>query len=204
MPGSGADGSGRPVDLDERGALDETLLGRIRDGDQRAFAELVGVHFDAVYRVAWRTLGGSDGAEDVAQEAFLRLWRNPQQLRSGAAVRAWLMRVASNLAIDRHRRRGPIVATELPDVADDSPGADADVRRRQVSAEIDAAVTALPERQRMALVLCHFEGLGNKEIAEAMDLTVEAVESLLGRARRALRASLAGRWRDLLGDLESL
>lgn len=203
MPDSGADGSGRPA-ASERGALDETLLGRIRDGDQQAFSELVSVYFDAVYRVAWRTLGGSDGAEDVAQEAFLRLWRNPHQLRSGAAVRAWLMRVASNLAIDRHRRRGPLVADELPDVADEGPGAEGDIRRGQVSAEIDAAVAALPERQRMALLLCHFEGLGNKEIAEAMDLTVEAVESLLGRARRALRASLAGRWKDLLGELESL
>lgn len=203
LPANGRDGSERPA-ASERGALDEALLERIRDGDQRAFAELVSVYFDAVYRVAWRTLGGSDGAEDVAQEAFLRLWRNPGQLRSGSAVRAWLMRVASNLAIDRHRRRGPIVASEPPDVADDTPGADADLRRGQVAAEIDAAVAALPERQRMALVLCHFEGLGNKEIAEAMDLTVEAVESLLGRARRALRASLAGRWKDLIGELESL
>jgi len=204
LPGSDTHAGESAAGAQGRGALDEALLERIRNADQSAFAELVGVYFHAVYRTAWRTLGGGDGAEDVAQEAFLRLWRNPGQLRDGAAVRAWLMRVASNLAIDRHRRRGPVAATELPDVADEAGGADSDLRRSQASAEIDAAIAALPERQRMALLLSHFEGLGNREIAEAMDLSVEAVESLLARGRRALKSALSGRWRDLLGELESL
>lgn len=204
MAGSGTHAGETRAEGQGRGALDEALLERVRGGDQAAFAELVGVYFNAVYRTAWRTLGGGDGAEDVAQEAFLRLWRNPGQLRDGAAVRGWLMRVASNLAIDRHRRRQPVVDAELPDVADDKAGADSDMRRAEAAAEIDVAVARLPERQRVALVLSHFEGLGNKEIADSMELSVEAVESLLSRARRALRASLSGRWRDLLGELESL
>lgn len=204
MPGRGKHDAERAAGGHGRGALDQDLLERIRNADQAAFSELVGVYFNPVYRAAWRTLGGGDGAEDVAQEAFLRLWRNPGQLRDGTALRAWLMRVASNLAIDRHRRRPPIASTELPDVADETAAADTDLRRTQAAAEVDAAIAALPSRQRTALVLSHFEGLGNREIAESMELSVEAVESLLSRGRRALKASLGGRWRDLLGEFESL
>lgn len=201
MPGRSQDGAEETAGPHERAAQDEALLQRIRQADRGAFTQLVGLYFNMVYRVAWRTLGGGDGAEDVAQEAFLRLWRNPHQLREGAALKAWLMRVAANLAIDRHRRRGPVAGGELPDVADESDDADRALRRGEAAAAIDEAIAALPERQRLALVLSHFEGLGNREIADTMELTVEAVESLLARARRGLKAALADRWRDLLGEI---
>ena len=148
-------------------------------------------------------LGGREGAEDIAQEAFLRLWQNPRQVREGKALRSWLMRVASNLAVDTFRRQGPVDAGELPDIADEAPGPELALRRTDVAAAIDGAIAGLPERQRLALVLSHYEGYGNPEIALALDVSVEAVESLLARARRTLKASLADRWQELLDDIAS-
>lgn len=114
------------------------------------------------------------------------------------------MRVASNLVVDRFRRQAPIEAGELPDRADDAPGPELTLRRTDVAAAIDGAIAGLPERQRLALVLSHYEGFGNPEIASALNVSVEAVESLLARARRTLRASLADRWQELLDDIASL
>jgi RNA polymerase sigma-70 factor, ECF subfamily len=104
----------------------------------------------------------------------------------------------------RYRRRGPVDAGELPDTADDAPGPELALRRANVAATIDAAIAGLPERQRLALVLSHYEGCGNPEIAIALDVSVEAVESLLARARRGLKAVLADRWEELLDDMASL
>jgi RNA polymerase sigma-70 factor, ECF subfamily len=183
---------------------DDDLLERLTRADAKAFAQLVELHFQSVYRVAWRMLGGREGAEDIAQEAFLRLWRNPRQVRDGKALRSWLMRVASNLVVDRFRRQVPQDPGELPDTADEAPGPELALRRSNVTAAVDGAIALLPERQRLALVLSHFEGYGNPEIAAALDVSVEAVESLLSRARRGLKSSLADRWQGLLDDLASL
>lgn len=191
-------------DTDSRSTGDAELLDRIKRAERSAFARLVELHFQPVYRVAWRMLGGRDGAEDIAQETFLRLWRNPHQVRDGKSLRSWLMRVATNLAIDRHRRRLPEAAVDPPEVADASPGPEHALRRSELAGEIDAAIAGLPERQRLALVLSHFEGYGNPDIAAALEVSVEAVESLLARARRGLKVALAERWRELLEDLGSL
>jgi RNA polymerase sigma-70 factor (ECF subfamily) len=128
----------------------------------------------------------------VAQEAFLRAWRHAGRWRPGEArFSTWLHRVAVNLCIDRRRRRREQTVDELPEVADPAPGPEgtalAAARRRRV----EAAVAGLPERQRAAVLLTHFQGLGNIEAAEALGVSVEAVESLLSRARRQLRAALA-------------
>lgn len=114
------------------------------------------------------------------------------------------MRVASNLAVDRFRRQRPEDPGELPDTADDAPGPELALRRSNVAAAVDSAIAKLPERQRLALVLSHFEGYGNPEIASALDVSVEAVESLLCRARRGLKMALAHSWKDLIDDLTSL
>ena len=204
MPVSGSGGAAPDGECHARASSDDDLLERLVRADPAAFAQLVDLHFQPVYRVAWRLLGGRDGAEDVAQEAFLRLWQNPRQVRDAKAVKSWLMRVASNLVVDRYRRQGPQDGGELPDTADDTPGPELVLRRSQVAAAIDGAIADLPERQRLALVLSHFEGYGNPEIALALDVSVEAVESLLARARRGLKAVLADRWQELLDDLGSL
>jgi len=204
LPLSGSDGAA-PMAGPNAGSLpDDDLLERLARADPAAFARVVELHFQPVYRVAWRLLGGRDGAEDIAQEAFLRLWSNPRQVRDGRALKSWLMRVASNLVVDRYRRQGPVDEGELPDTADDAPGPELALSRANVAAAIDGAIAGLPERQRLALVLSHYEGCGNREIALALDVSVEAVESLLARARRSLKKVLADRWQELLDDIASL
>jgi RNA polymerase sigma-70 factor (ECF subfamily) len=182
-------------------ATDGDLVGAICNGDQSAFSALVKRHYDAVYRVAWRVLGGPSDAEDVTQEAFLKLWQSPDALRDGRAVRAWLMRVASNQAIDRARRKQPQLMDELPDVSDDGPSPEAAMSQQQAAGSIDEAIQSLPDRQRLALVLTYYEHMGNQQTAEVMDLSVDAVESLLSRARRNLKSALAGQWRDMLDEI---
>jgi RNA polymerase sigma-70 factor, ECF subfamily len=204
LPVGESSGAATDADLHSQAVSDDDLLERLTRADAKAFAQLVELHFQPVYRVAWRMLGGRDGAEDIAQEAFLRLWRNPRQVRDGKALRSWLMQVASNLVVDRFRRQVPQDPGELPDTADDASGPELALRRSNVTAAVDGAIALLPERQRLALVLCHFEGYGNPEIAAALDVSVEAVESLLSRARRGLKSSLADRWQELLDDLASL
>jgi RNA polymerase sigma-70 factor, ECF subfamily len=204
LPLGGSDEAAPVAEAPTGASPDDELLDRLGHADTAAFARLVELHFQPVYRVAWRMLGGRDGAEDIAQEAFLRLWRNPRQVRDGKALKSWLMRVASNLVVDGYRRRGPVDASEMPDTADDAPGPELALRRANVAAAIDAAIAGLPERQRLALVLSHYEGCGNPEIALALDVSVEAVESLLARARRSLKVVLADRWEELLDDLASL
>ena len=180
---------------------DDELLERLCAGDHEAFTEITGRHFDPVYRVAWRVLGGPADAEDVTQEAFIKLWQSPATLRDGKAIRSWLMRVATNLAIDRMRRKQPLIVEEVPDIADDGIQADGALARSQIAGNIDAAIAGLPDRQRIALVMTYFEHMSNQQTAEVLNLSVDAVESLLSRARRNLKSQLAGEWRDMLDEL---
>lgn len=143
--------------------------------------------------MAARILGNAAEAEDVAQEAFTRVWKQAPKWRGdgAAAVTTWLHRVVVNLCIDRQRRKTPVPAGDaLPDAADETPRADKQMESGQTAAEVRQAVSELPDNQRIALTLCFFEGLSNAEAAEAMGLGVKAVESLLVRARRNLRDKL--------------
>jgi RNA polymerase sigma-70 factor (ECF subfamily) len=185
----------------EQGADDAALLAAIAKGDEAAFASLVARYYDAVYRAVWRLTGGFGDSEDVVQEAFLKLWSNPGQLREARALKSWLMRVASNGALDRLRRPAATALDDAPEPADPGAGPAIDALRGNVSQQIDQAIRALPERQRQALVMVHFEGLSNIDAAAAMEISVEAVESLLARARRGLKAALVDRWQDLLADI---
>ncbi len=176
-------------------------VARLAAGDIKAFEALARAHYDRVHALAWRMLGNATDAEDAAQEVLLRLWRNPPDLSDGRAqLSTWLYRVASNLCIDRLRRRAPVGLDEIPEPVDPAPGQEEITDGLRLSERVDAAIGALPERQRLALVLTHFEGLRNTEAAEIMDITVDALESLLSRARRALRHALADDWRAFRGD----
>lgn len=151
---------------------------------------------------AWRLLGDRSEAEDVAQETYLRVWRNAERWKPGTArFDSWVMRIAVNLCYDRLRKRRE---TTLPD-GYDRAGAEADAHNvlagKDSQQTVRAAVAGLPERQRLALELCHFQELGNIEAAEIMEVSVEAIESLLSRARRSLRQRLAEDAADLMGAL---
>lgn len=188
------------TDLD---APDEALLARYAAGDAAAARALAARLVPRVLALATRFLGGDRAeAEDVAQEAMLRLWRAAPGWRPGEGkVSTWLYRVTVNLCADRRRRAarretypGP---EALPEAEDGTPGAAERLAQAERLAALDAALAELPERQRQAVVLRHIEGLSNPEIAEVMEIGVEAVESLTARGKRALAAALAGRREEL-------
>jgi len=181
---------------------DEALLELYAEGDPAAARALTLRLGPLAYRLAMRMLRDGAEAEDVAQEALLRLWKIAPEWRTGEAkVSTWLYRVVSNLATDRLRKRRGSSLDDAPDVADDSPSVLDEMMRRDRMAALDAALAELPERQRLAVTLRHIDGLSNPEIAEAMETGVEAVESLTARAKRALAKLLAGRREELgFGD----
>ena len=187
-----------PLDADGR-QTDEALLARFASGDGAAARELAERHAPRVLALARRMLRDDAEAEDVTQETMLRMWRIAPDWRSGeAALGTWLHRVASNLCIDRLRkRRETSGGGEAPETADASPGALAGLAARDRAAALDAALAELPERQWLAVVLRHIEERSNPEIAEIIGVSVEAVESLLGRGKRALAARLAPRREEL-------
>lgn len=172
---------------------DEALLIAYGRGDARAARVLVPRLTPRVLGYAARLTGDAAEAEDIAQEAMLRLWRIAPDWRAGEAkVTTWLYRVVTNLCTDRLRKRRPRGLDGLPDPADPAPGAEARLQEAARAVALDRALSALPERQRQAVVLRHLEGLANPRIAEIMEIGTEAVESLTARGRRALAAALAG------------
>lgn len=178
--------------LDAEGeASDADLLARYAAGDQAAARVLALRHAPRLLALAGRMLGDASEAEDVAQEAMLRLWRIAPDWRAGEAqVATWLYRVASNLCIDRLRRRRERTAEALPETADPAPSALDRLVSKDRAEALQTALAALPERQRLAIVLRHLEARPNPEIAAILDTSVEAVESLLARGRRDLAARL--------------
>jgi len=171
---------------------DEALLARVAEGDHAAVRALVARKLPRLMSLGQRMLGDAAEAEDVAQEAFLRVWKQAPRWRPGRAkFDTWLHRVALNLCYDRLRRRREIVTDAPPEQIDPARSAEHGLVAQGAVARVAAAVAALPERQREAIVLCHYQELGNIEAAAVMGVSVEALESLLGRGRRALRAALA-------------
>ena len=182
---------------------DTSLVARVGQGDQRAARELVNRHLPRIMGLARRVLGNQADAEEVAQEVFLRVWREAPKWSPGAArFETWMHRVALNLCYDRLRKKREVTGEDIPEPPDQSPGPGEVLHRKEVAAKVDAALQALPERQRAALVLCHHQGFSNIEAAEMMETSVEAVESLLARGRRRLKELLRHEVNELLGGLD--
>ena len=174
-------------------AADDALMRRVAARDGAAFKLLVETYAARPHRVAWRMLGDSSEAEDVAQEALLRLWNAAPAWRGdGPGVSAWLTRVATNLCLDRLRRRARLSDEEVPERADEAPLADAMIEEADERARVRRALDVLPERQRAAIVLTYYEELPNIAAADMLEMNIKAFESLLLRARKALKALLAG------------
>lgn len=159
-------------------------------GDASAYRQLADAYTKRVLNHAYRILGNVAEAEEVTQEAFVRLWKLAPEWNARAQVTTWLFRVVHNLSVDRTRRRRAVVSDES-ELGTDSARPSRMLARRQTAESVQRAVAALPERQRHALQLSHYDGLSNPEIAEVLGVGVEAVESLLSRARRQLRSRLA-------------
>jgi len=173
---------------------------RVARGDRDACRVLVERHLARVVAFAGRVLGNPNEAEDVSQEAFARVWTSAATWRPGVArFTTWLHRVVLNLCLDRIARRREAPLDDAPEPADPAPTPARRMEEAEVTRLVTREIEALPERQRVALALCHYQGMRNDETAEIMGITVEAVESLLSRARRTLRERLRPFAGDLLG-----
>lgn len=171
---------------------DEELLRRVAVGDPAAIQAMVARKLPRLLSLATRMLGDPVEAEDVAQEAMLRVWKQAPKWRPGQArFDTWLHRVGLNLCYDRLRRKRETPIDRIPEMVDDSPAPDRGLLAAETGARVQSVLLKLPERQREAIVLCHYQELGNIEAAHLMGVSVEALESLLSRARRSLRLSLA-------------
>ncbi len=183
---------------------DDELVGRIGAGDKRAAAELVRRHLPRMVGLARRMLGDAAEADDVAQEVFLRVWKHAAAWKPGQAkFETWMHRVAMNLCLDRLRRSGRNGGEVSPETIDTQASATRALDDRQRRDRVRVALGDLPERQRAALVLCYYQDRTNIEAAEILGVSVEALESLLSRARRTLKSALAAERADLLSGLET-
>jgi RNA polymerase sigma-70 factor (ECF subfamily) len=176
------------------------LMLRVREGDSRAFEQLVTLHQGAVIGTAARMLGSVEDAHDIAQQVFLRVWKSAPRYEASAKFTTWLFTITRNLIFNESRRRSrrreiPIEAEtddETPRQYADLTVAGPDQQRQQQELEdlLDQAIQNLPEKQRLAVVLRRHQELPYEELCEILGMSLSAVKSLLFRARAELRKSL--------------
>lgn len=184
-----------------RDGTDADDLRRAATGDEAAAIRLYRNYARRVFSLAYHMLGQAEVAEDVVQDAYLKLWKHGARLaEDGVQVRAWLMRVASNRCIDLKRKRREVLIDRLPDQPATSNGPARQLAERQSADIVAEAIAALPERQRLAVILTNQSGLSNAEAGKVLDISEQALESLLARARRRLRKHLEPFWGELLGE----
>lgn len=194
------------TDKEKRSSLecrdsDDRLMALIADGDSKAFEAVVAKHSSRIIAVGRQMLGDRSAAEDLAQDVMLKLWHHAKDWHPGRAlISTWLYRVASNLAIDRIRALKTVQLDEDWDQAEAATQFQS-LEEKHLKKKVDLALQQLPERQRLALILFHYEGLTMDETAEVMQSSVEAVQSLLARARGSMKKKLVREWRSLLPEM---
>lgn len=179
---TGSERLGEPVD-------ESVLMGRIGGGDAAAYRIMADCYLAPITSFAQRVMGNRAEAEDVAQETFLKLWTEAARWTPRAKPSTWLYRVAHNQCIDRLRKR----REGDPDVLDRQSAGDrpsALLSRKETAEHVARALARLPERQGAAITLVHYQSMSNAEAAEVLEVSVDALESLLSRARRSLREEL--------------
>jgi RNA polymerase sigma-70 factor (ECF subfamily) len=188
-----------PVELDP----DAALMLRVKQGDTAAFTALVEKYKQPVMNLAWRTLRDETEAEDLAQNVFVQAWKSADRYQATAKFSTWLFTIARNLCFNEIRRRIRHPAESLDQTRDDSEeqplhqvvdkriaAAPDEMLRSELEAKVDEALTALPENQRTALLLCRQEELSYEEIAEVLGCSLSATKSLIHRARETIKARL--------------
>ncbi|MDP5085135.1 MAG: RNA polymerase sigma factor [Yoonia sp.] len=181
------------------GASDAAVLAAFANGDQQAARILTQRLLPRVLAQATRMLANPTEAEDVAQDAMMRLWKiAPAWRQDEAQVSTWLYRVVANLCTDRLRkRRGGLSLDQVAEPMDSAPSVAANMQTQTRMKALSDALAQLPERQAQAVALRHLEGLSNPDIAQIMDISVRSVESLTARGKRALADLMAGRKAEL-------
>ena len=171
---------------------DAVLLAHIREGNRAAFAALVHRHAETAYRIAYRMVANRAAAEDIVQDAFLKLWATPGlwQEGRGAQFTTWFTRIVINRSLDWQRKKKPIWSESALDVIDPTCGADEQLILNERQRKLEQAIVKLPARQRVALTLCFYEELSNKDAAAVMQLPVKALQSLVMRAKAGLKTML--------------
>jgi RNA polymerase sigma-70 factor (ECF subfamily) len=187
------------VDADD--AVDVALMLETAKGNERAFRQLIERHQNAVIGTVARMLNDAHEAEDIAQQVFIRLWNSAPKWRHDAKFTTYLYTIMRNLVFNESRRRSRKKEISLEEQQENHPAAmradgglspDEGMEKRELHRSIDAAIAALPEQQRLAVVLRTFEGFDYEDIAKALDTSVSSVKSLLFRARGVLREALSG------------
>jgi len=177
---------------------DEDLINRLAANDEAAFRRLVERHIDRAFGIALRILGSRADAEDVVQDTMLKVWTHRGQWQHGRAkFSTWLYRVVTNRCIDLYRQPRTDNVDAVPEPIDTQPDVVSTMHRDEVTRMLESAMQRLPEQQRVAVILSYHENMSNGEIAEVMDTTVAAVESLLKRGRQQLRELLRRNERDI-------
>jgi RNA polymerase sigma-70 factor (ECF subfamily) len=180
-------------------AEDIRLMGLASAGETAAFEQLVERHQRLVIGTVGRMLGTHSDAEDIAQQVFVRVWKNAKRYVPRAKFTTWLLKITRNLVFNELRRRSrhPQVPLQSESDEEERPlkdehavAPDASLLEHELQEAVDAAIADLPETQRLAVILRRYEELSYEEIAETLDQSVSAVKSLLFRARTELRESL--------------
>lgn len=168
---------------------DHELLALLQQGSGQAFASLVERHAERFYRLTYRFLQDRAAAEDIVQDAFLKLWENPAnwQPERGTKFTTWFYRVVVNLCLDQRKKKGAVGFDSAPELIDERESADETLMRSETQRILEKEIAALPERQRTALNLCFDEGLSNQEAAEVMGVKLKALQSLIMRAKTTLK-----------------
>ena len=168
---------------------DQSLICQIQEGSHEAFAALVDRHSNRFYNIAYRLVSSKDDAEDIVQEAFLKLWDRPHLWDPGkrAKFTTWFYRVVVNLCLDHRKKKKLIKLPEDIELADEHPGPDVLFGVHQKQAALERFIHELPERQQLAINLCFYEGLSNNEAAQIIGVKVKALQSLIMRAKTTLK-----------------
>jgi RNA polymerase sigma-70 factor (ECF subfamily) len=171
---------------------DHELLSLVQDGSRQAFGVLVERHTERFYRTAYRYVQNKEAAEDIVQDAFLKLWEDPGkwQPQRKAKFTTWFYRVVVNLCLDWQKKKRPVELDEEAPLADEGETVETMMIRTQEQKMLEREIAALPERQQTALNLCFDEGLSNQEAADVMGLNLKALQSLIMRAKTTLKARL--------------
>lgn len=177
---------------------DNDLLGLVANGGQAAFDALMLRHRGPISAFAYRMLGSQSDAEEVAQETFGRVWSHAPRWNPDGSAKSWIYRIAHNLCIDRLRARRPSVDIDDHEFEDGAPNPEQELSNKRAAAGVRDAVALLPERQRVAISLFHLKDMTADEVAHTMEISVDALESLLRRARRKLREIVEERQPDAI------